>query len=140
MWKIWCSWMLMRWDWMTKKARKVSSITPCAPIFMFCVTDLFLHRKTTAISKSPYYTWLMCKIWWKVVDARIWWWKEIEWQKARITSSMTLCAPTKILWWNILLRRIIYDLCDCTPLHWGHPHQKFVALPVRKQRIGFDLN
>ena len=28
---------------------------------------LLLYGQTTAISKSPYYAWKICKIWWKVV-------------------------------------------------------------------------
>ena len=46
-----------------------------------------LDGKTTAISKSRYYAWKICKIWWKVIAGRIWWWDEIEWQK---------CAPSVI--------------------------------------------
>ena len=48
----------------------------------------------------------MCKIWWKVIVARIWWCDEIEWQKARIASSMTLCTSEKMLWWKILLEHL----------------------------------
>ena len=98
----------------------------------------FLHRKTTAISKRPYYTWQMCNIWWKVTAARLWWWDGIEWQKARIASSMILCAPPKMIWWKILLRRIFQDLYDCTPLHGGHPrltYQISWTLPLMKPQF-----
>ena len=78
----------------------LASMTLCAPIFMFYGKPFFLHRKTTAISKRPYYTWQMCNIWWKLTAARIWWWDGIEWQKARIASSMILCAPQKMIWWK----------------------------------------
>ena len=36
-----------------KKAHTTSSMTLCAPIFIFCRPDPFLHEKTAPISKSP---------------------------------------------------------------------------------------
>ena len=62
-------------------------ITLSTPYFQVLCDGLLLDGKTTAISKSPYYAWKICKIWWKVIAGRIWWWDEIERQK---------CAPSVI--------------------------------------------
>ena len=35
-------------------------LTLCEPVFVFCMkTNLGLHHKTTAIPKTPKYSWLM---------------------------------------------------------------------------------
>ena len=59
-------------------------ITLDAPYFQILCDGLLLYGQTTAISKSRYCAWKICKIWWKVIAGRIWWWDDIEWQK---------CAP-----------------------------------------------
>ena len=56
-------------------------------LFRVLCAELLLYGKTTAISKSRYYAWKICKIWWKVIAGRIWWWDEFEWQK---------CVPSVI--------------------------------------------
>ena len=44
-WKVVVYGVVMRLN--GKKVRIASSMTICAPVFMFYVTDIFLHRKTT---------------------------------------------------------------------------------------------
>ena len=66
----------------------------------FGVTCVFrdgpiLHGKTTAISKSSYYIWKMCKIW-KVKDVRIWLKDDfLNSKEACLTPSIALSAHKK---------------------------------------------
>ena len=77
----------------------------------------------------------MCKLRWKVLDVRIWWWDEIEWQKSAHSVINEAVRVQKMLWWKILLRWIFENLYGCTPLHWGHPHltsHKFENSPFKR--------
>ena len=47
--------MVVKKDQMAKKNPLYITLTLYAPISVSCVTDLSLHRKTTAITKRPYY-------------------------------------------------------------------------------------
>ena len=70
-----------------KNVRPALLITLGAPYFQVLCDGLLFYGQTTAISKTRYYAWKICKIWWKVIAGRICWWDEIEWQK---------CAPSVI--------------------------------------------
>ena len=102
---------------------------------MFYMTDNFLHRKTTAISKSPYYTWVNVK---DIMKVNSWSYMVVgwDWMEKSVHSVINeAMRAQKMLWWKILLRWIFENLYGCTPLHWGHPHltsHKFENSPFKR--------
>ena len=81
-------------------------ITLGAPYFQVLCDGLLLYGQTTAISKSRYYAWKICKIWWKVIAGRIWWWDEILWQNCAPSVIDNVGCIPKNATVKILLRRI----------------------------------
>ena len=58
-------------------------------------SGLLLYGQPIAISKSCYYAWKICKIWWEVIAGRIWWLDEILWQNCAPSVIDKLGAPKK---------------------------------------------
>ena len=104
--RIWC-WDEIKWQ---KSAHSAINDEMRINFHILC-DGPFLHGKTTAISKSPYHNW------WKVVDARIWWW---DWA-AKNVHSVIINDSIHTIFFDILCDESIF--ASKNYCHMGHSIQ-----------------